>query len=119
TTADEAAGEQIVICLDRATGKPRWETVVHRGNLDKRGHRNTSQASSTPAWDGERLYVNFLNDKAVHTTALDSGGKIVWQQRVADFVTHQGFGSSPIVHGSLVLVTADHRGGGRVSGLDR
>ena len=37
-------------------------------------------------------------------------GKILWQTRVADFVTHQGFGSSPVVHDSVVLVTADHRG---------
>src|SRR5687768_4064963 len=94
TTADSAAQEQLVICLDRATGKPVWETVVHRGKLVDKGHRNASQASATPAWDGELLYVNFLNDEAIYTTALDSTGKIVWQQRVAPFQTHQGFGSS-------------------------
>jgi outer membrane protein assembly factor BamB len=119
TTADMEAQEQLVLCLDRATGKPRWETVVHRGKLDQRGHRNTSQASATGAWDGERLYVNFLNDGAVHTTALDRDGKIVWQQRVTEFVTHQGFGASPVVHESVVLVSADHRGGGKVAALDR
>jgi outer membrane protein assembly factor BamB len=119
TTADTASEEQLVICVDRATGKPVWETTVHRGNLDKLGHRNTSQASSTVAWDGERLYVNFLNDKAIYTTALDPAGKIVWQRRVEDYVTHQGFGSSPIVHDSIVLVTADHKGGGKIAGLDR
>jgi outer membrane protein assembly factor BamB len=119
TTADAAKDEQLVICVDRATGKPVWETVVHRGKLDQAGHRNTSQASSTAAWDGERLYVNFLNDQAVHTTALDPAGKILWQRRVADFVTHQGFGSSPVVHDSVVLVTADHKGGGRLAGLDK
>ena len=101
------------------TGKPLWATVVHRGNFDKGGHRQASLASSSVTWDGERLYINFLNDKAVHTTALDTSGKIVWQQRVDDFVLHQGFGSSPVVHESLVLVTADHRGGGKVAGLDR
>ena len=119
TTADVEAQEQLVLCLDRATGKSRWETVVHRGKLDQRGHRNTSQASATAAWDGERLYVNFVNDGAVHTTALDRTGKIVWQQRVTDFVTHQGFGASPVVHESVVLVSADHRGGGKVAALDR
>ncbi len=118
-TADVATQEQLVLCLDRATGKPVWETVVHRGNLDAGGHRNTSLASSSVAWDGERLYINFLNEKAVHTTALDAKGKIVWQQRVADFVLHQGFGSSPVVHQSVVLVTADSRGGGTIAGLDK
>jgi len=119
TTADTATQEQLVVAFNRATGRPAWETAVHRGNLDTAGNRNTSQASSSVAWDGERLIVNFLNDHAVFTSALSADGKILWQTRVADFVTHQGFGSSPVVHDSVVLVTADHRGGGKVSGLDR
>ena len=117
-TADHATDEQLVICYDRATGKPVWETVVHRGNLETKGHRNSSQASSSVAWDGQRLYINFINDKAVHTTALDPTGKILWQRRVDEFVMHQGFGSSPVVHGAVVLVTADHRGGGAVAALN-
>ena len=70
-------------------------------------------------WDGERLLINFLNNQAIHTTALDRTGKILWQQRVSDYITHQGFGSSPVVHESVVLITADHKGGGRIVGLDR
>jgi outer membrane protein assembly factor BamB len=117
-TADHDTQEQLVICYDRATGRQVWETVVHRGKLETKGHRNSSQASSSVAWDGQRLYINFINDQAMHTTALDAAGKILWQRRVDDFVMHQGFGSSPVPHGSLVLVTADHRGGGIVAGLD-
>jgi len=118
-TADAATEEQLVLCFDRKSGKPVWETVVHRGSLDTRGHRNTSQASSSVTWDGERLLINFLNNQAIHTTALDRTGKILWQQRVSDYITHQGFGSSPVVHESVVLITADHKGGGRIVGLDR
>ena len=119
TTADAATEEQLVLCLDRATGKPVWETAVHRGNLETGGHKNSSQASASVAWDGERLYVNFLNAKAIHTSALDVSGKILWQTRVDDYVPHQGFGASPVVHESVVLVAADHRGGGKLAGLDR
>lgn len=118
-TADQHKQTQSVLCLDRKTGKAIWSVDVHQGNLDSRGHRNTSQASSTVACDGERIYINFLNGGAVHTTALDLNGKQLWQQKVGDFVTHQGFGSSPVVHGSLVLVSADHKGGGTIAGLDR
>src|SRR5688500_12550205 len=32
-TADESAEEQLVLCFDRASGKPVWSTVVHRGGL--------------------------------------------------------------------------------------
>lgn len=118
-TADHTKQEQLVLCFERATGKPVWETVLHRGNLDTGGHRMASQASSSVTWDGERLYINFLNDKAIHTTALDPSGKILWQQRVSDFMTHQGFGSSPVVQDGVVIVSADHKGGGRLAGLDR
>jgi len=118
-TADVEKQTQSVLCFDRESGKPIWETVVHRDLLDKGGHRNSSQASSTVAFDGDRLIINFLNNKAIHTTALDLAGKILWQQTVGDFVTHQGFASSPVVHQSVVLVTADHKGGGCLAGLDR
>lgn len=118
-TADVAKQTQRVLCLDRRDGKILWDVVVHEGNLDKGGHANTSQASSTVAWDGQRLYINFLNNKAVHTTALSPEGKILWQQTVGDFVTHQGFASSPVVHEGVVLVAADNKGGGTLAGLNR
>src|SRR6185503_9699058 len=82
-------------------------------------HANSSAASSTVACDGERLYINFLNAGAVHTTALGLDGGILWQTKICDFVTHQGFASSPFLHGSLVLVSADNKGGGVIAGLDR
>lgn len=118
-TADLRQQTQSVLCFDRRDGRMVWQTLVHQGHLDTGGHRNTSQASSTVAIDGDRLYINFLNSGAVHTTALDTSGKILWQRKVGDFVTHQGFGSSPVIYQSLVLVTADHKGGGVIAALDR
>lgn len=118
-TADAATSEQLVVCYDRATGKLLWETVVHRGPLESGNHRNASPASSTVAWDGERLHITFLHAKAIHATALDRTGKILWQTRVADYAVHQGFGASPVVHESVVLVAADSRAGGTIAGLDR
>ena len=119
TTADPEKQTQQVLGFDRSNGQVVWATVVHQGGLIPAGHVNTSQANSTVVCDREQLYVNFLNDKAVHTTALDLQGKIRWQHRVCDFVTHQGFCASPVVEGSVVLVAADHKGGGTVAGLDR
>jgi hypothetical protein len=118
-TADPTKQTQSVLCLDRKTGKPVWEKEVHGGKAEAGKHANSSAASSTVACDGERLFINFLNDGGVHTTALSLDGGILWQRRIGDFVVHQGYASSPIVHGSLVLVSADHRGGGVVAGLDR
>jgi outer membrane protein assembly factor BamB len=118
-TADAQKQTQSVLALDRQSGKEVWQTIVHQGQLNNGGHRNSSEASSTVACDGDHLFINFLNAGAVHTTALDLNGKKLWQQKICDFVRHQGFGSSPLIHGSLVLVTADHKGGGRIAALDR
>ncbi len=118
-TEDRAKRSQSVLCLDRRAGKIIWQTEVHGGQADSGKHSNSSAASSTIACDGERLFINFLNGGAVHTTALDLDGKILWQRKICDYVTHQGFGSSPVIHESLVLVSADHRGGGVIAGLDR
>jgi hypothetical protein len=118
-TAERTKPSQSVLCLDRETGKLVWQTQVHGGQPDAGKQSNSSAASSTVACDGRRLFISFLNEGAVHTSALDLEGKVLWQRKVCDYVTHQGFGSSPVLYGSLVLVAADHRGGGVVAGLDR
>jgi outer membrane protein assembly factor BamB len=118
-TADSIKKSQSIICLDRATGKMIWESEVHATGADPGHHSNSSAASATVACDGERLFINFLNDGAVYTSALDLQGKLLWQQKICEYVTHQGFAASPVLHDALVLVAADHRGGGTIAGLDR
>lgn len=119
TTADDAKLEQSVLAFDRATGERVWQTVVHRGDLDLSLSRQSSHASSTVAWDDGRVYAAFLNGRAVHVSCLDAEGKIVWQRRVSDFVTIRGYGASPLVHGDLLIVNADHKEGGRIVALDK
>jgi outer membrane protein assembly factor BamB len=118
-TAEPAKPSQSVLCFERATGKLVWQSKVHGGQPDAGKQSNSSAASSTVAGDGRRLFINFLNQGAVHTTALDLDGNVLWQRKICDYVTHQGFGSSPVLYQSLLLVSADHRGGGVVAGLDR
>ncbi|KAA5542736.1 PQQ-binding-like beta-propeller repeat protein [Roseiconus nitratireducens] len=117
-TADRERQVQSVLCLSRETGELIWETVVHRDGLMKKNEK-ASQASSTMACDGERLFVNFLNDGAVFTTALDRKGRVLWQQKVSDYVIHQGYGSSPLIYHDLVIVAADNKGGGALVAFDR
>jgi hypothetical protein len=122
TTADEEREIQSVLCYDRKTGQPIWKTDLHKGGFTfegRQGHVRSSMAASTVASDGERVYVNFVNDNVVYATALDLQGEICWQEKVTDFVNHQGYSSSPTVYGPLLLVSADHKGGGVVTGFDR
>jgi outer membrane protein assembly factor BamB len=118
-TADNADETQSVLCFERTTGKLIWQTVVHRGGFEKKGNGKSSQASSTPACDGQRVFINFIHDGAVWTTALSRDGKQLWQTKITDFVMHQGFGSSPAIYQSLVIVSADNKGTGALSALDR
>jgi outer membrane protein assembly factor BamB len=118
STADEQQEVQSVLCYDRKTGRQLWKVDVHSGGFERRGHKKNSQASATVACDGERVFANFLHDGAIYTTALDLQGKQVWQTRISDFVTHQGFGSSPALYEKLVIVATDNKAGGVIAALD-
>jgi len=118
-TADDKRQVQSVLCYDRKTGRQLWKTDVHRGGLSMKGNKKASRASSTVACDGTRVFINFPNKGAVYTTALSRDGKQLWQTKITDYVIHQGFGSSPAIYESLVLVSADNKGGGAIAALNR
>lgn len=121
-TADEANEVQSVLCYDRKTGKQRWQTEVHKGGFattGREGHVRSTKASSTLACDGERVFATFINSDAIYLTALDLNGAQLWQKKVCDFVIHQGYGASPALYGPLVIVSADHKGGGTLAAFDR
>lgn len=120
-TADEKKQTQSVICLDRATGKEIWTRVVHSGDFNTERQKRATWASASIACDGERLYISFFNRDAIYTYALGLYGDVLWETRIADFVSHQGYGASPLIHKDLVIVTADTKapGGGAIAGLNR
>lgn len=119
-TAEADRQVQSVVCLDRGSGKLQWQTPVHEGGVEIKQNEKSTYANATPACDGERIFVNFLNKGGIYTTALDRSGKQIWQVKVTDYVLHQGFSSSPAVYQSLVIVSADNKGGtGLLAGLDR
>ena len=118
-TADYDKEVQSVLCYDRSSGRRIWKTDVHRGGFPQGGHKKSNLAAATVAFDGRRVFINFLNGGAVYTTALNLDGKQLWQTKISDFVLHQGFGSSPAIYESLVIASADNKGGGALVALDR
>jgi outer membrane protein assembly factor BamB len=118
TTADEQKKQQLVLAFDRASGKALWSTVAHEGGLPRKHHKN-SQASATPACDGQRVYSVFVHADAVRVTATDLDGKILWQTDAGEFRSEHGYGSSPVLHGSLVIVNGDSTKGCFLAALDR
>jgi outer membrane protein assembly factor BamB len=118
-TADHEREVQAVLCYQRLTGKLLWQTDVHKGGFETKGNKKSSLASSTPACDGRRVFINFLHDGAIYTTALGLGGTKLWQTKITDYVIHQGYGSSPAVYQGLVIVSGDNKGGGAIAALER
>lgn len=119
TAADDSEKKQLLICVDRATGKEVWSTTVHEGGFATKGNRKSTLASTTPAHDGTQIYVNFLHAGAVYTSAVSAAGDVVWQTKISDYVVHQGYGSSPAIYGDLVIVSADNKGGGAIAALQQ
>lgn len=117
-TADDKAQTQSVLCFDRKTGKQLWQTEVHRGGF-MHNHAKGSHASVSPACDGQRVFVSFMVQQGVWATALDFQGKIVWQKKVAPFKSLHGYGPSPLVYRSLVIVPADNPGPNFLAALRR
>jgi hypothetical protein len=118
TTADEATHKQYVLAFDRKTGKPLWSTLAHAAEFTRKNPKN-SYASATPACDSQRVYSVFLNRDGLHVTATNLDGKILWQTKVGAFQSQHGYGSSPVLFKSLVLINGDSLKDCFVAALDR
>jgi outer membrane protein assembly factor BamB len=103
------AKDEVVRCLDRATGKQRWETSWPGSmTVPFFARANGSWIRSTPAYDGESLYVAGMRDVLV---CLDAAtGKERWRvdfmERFKSPLPAFGFVSSPLVEGDAVYVQA-------------
>lgn len=117
-TADESAETQSLVCFDRATGEERWTTEIHRGGFMHR-HAKNSHASSTPACDGERVFTVFMVQDGIWVSAVGLDGKLLWQEMAGPFRSMHGYGSSPVLYKSLVIVAGDNQGSGFLAALHR
>lgn len=109
TTADQQAGTQSLLCLDRKDGSRRWLVDLHQGGLMTM-HEKNSHASATPAADGACVYTVFPRAEAIWVSAVDFAGNIRWQTEAGPFKSTWGYGSSVALHDGLVIVSADNRG---------
>jgi len=98
--------ERRVLCLDREDGRVLWNKKVksvlpaqpYEGFLTEHGF-----ASSTPACDGERLYVFFGRSGLL---AFDLDGRQLWQADLGSGKNGWGSATSPVLYDDLVIVNA-------------
>ncbi len=114
STSDAANQSISLLCFDRQTGHTKWQSELHRGGFGE-CHQKNSHASATPACDGQFVYVVSPVKGSLWVTAVDFSGQIAWSCEAGPYSAEWGYGSSPAIHKSLVIVAADNRG----SGVDR
>ena len=96
--------EEIVECVETATGKPLWRYGYPSHFVDPYGYNNGPRG--TPLLTADRCYTFGAEGRLV---CLDlQTGKLIWQRDTAkDFEVPPAFfgvGSSPILEGDLLLV---------------
>ncbi len=97
---------RVLYCLDKATGEVKWERVVLVSPLEGK-HALNSFASSTPACDGERVYVSFFDKPRARVYCYSVAGEKLWEKSPGEFHSKHGFCSSPLLHKDLAIVNCD------------
>ena len=132
----EEEQQRILVCLDSQTGEKLWQRTVLKSPLETK-HKLNSHASSTPATDGQFVYVAFqevdgtmvqsLNTSKprpitagrIVVAAYDFAGKQRWLVSPGDFASCHGFCSSPVLCGDKVIVNGDHDGDSYIAALNK
>ena len=93
-----------LVCVDRRDGKQLYDVEVLHVDTPDPLHKINSYASPTPILDGDRIYCHF---GTYGTAAIEAAtGQVLWKQRFE--IDHMvGPGSSPILHGNLLILTCD------------
>ena len=109
TTETADAKNEVVRALDRKTGEQKWESSWEGAmKVPFFAKANGDWIRSTPAFDGERLYVAGMRDVLVCLDA--SNGSEVWKvdfvQQFGTNLPNFGFVCSPLVDDKFVYVQA-------------
>ena len=105
TSASEDGKELFAVCIDRDSGKILHDSKLFSVPNPQFCHKFNSYASPTPVIEGGRVYVTFGSPG---TACLDSRtGKGLWERRDLECNHYRAAGSSPILHGNLLIMQFD------------
>ncbi|EDL56354.1 PQQ-like beta-propeller repeat protein [Gimesia maris] len=117
TSAIDEGETRYLFCIDPKTGKEKWRQETKLKKSHK--HRKGSWASSTPATDGEHVYVEFADEESYLLIAYDFKGNKIWERNLGAFMSQHGHGSSPIIYKDLVIATNDQQGPSFVTAFNK
>jgi outer membrane protein assembly factor BamB len=98
-----------VLAVDADSGKILWERTAWEGTPSDDRHKKSSYAAPTPVTDGGLVYAYFGTEGLY---AYDFDGNLVWKAMPGKIPTlGMGTGTSPVLHGDLVILQCDEDGG--------
>jgi outer membrane protein assembly factor BamB len=108
----------LIIAIDRRTGDFVWQQTLCEVLPHEAGHPAASQASNSPATDGEHI-IAYFGSRGLY--CLDMQGQVLWEKNFGPMQTIRGFGegSSPALHGDTVVVNWDHEGQSFIVAFDK
>jgi len=118
TTAIEEDRQRILLCLSRAGGQTLWEKQVLVAPLEQK-HSLNNYASATPATDGQRVYVAFLDRPNVRLVCYDMDGHELWRVSPGSFRSMHGWAAAPIIYKNFVILNCDQDGQGFLVAYDK
>ncbi len=118
TTAIQKTQEKILMCYDATNGKVLWQRTVVKSSFEGK-HDNNSHASGTPATDGTKIFVSFLDGKDVVVAAFDYSGKQLWLQKPGTFASPHGYSCSPLLFEDKVIINGSSQENPFVAALSK
>jgi len=102
-SADPKNATRYVLCVAATTGKILWKKdyTSEAHHL----HVRSSFASSTPAVDGDLVYVAWSTPAKTTLKALDHNGREAWSLDLGRWQSQHGFGTSPVLYGDMVILS--------------
>ncbi len=88
--------------INLSNGDLRW-SKEYRQDAHHLHSRNTF-ASSTPAADEHHLFVAWSDARHTYLKCLDHDGNEIWSRDFGSWQSQHGFGTSPRIFGSMVLL---------------
>src|SRR5262245_10977574 len=109
---DDAKHSWRIYCLDKNSGRIRWERVAYEGVPRVKRHIKATQANATPVTDGKYV-VALMGSEGIF--AYDFDGKLLWKRDLGilnpGFYKHRdtewGHAASPVIYKNLVIVQCD------------